>query len=100
MILVKMSKKEVLKKEVLKGGVVKAKTSLAHETGDWGTKIPLIDEKKCIHCMECVAYCPDSALKNIGGKRKGPDLRYCKGCGLCAKICPVKAIKMINKREL
>lgn len=87
------------KKEMEKGGILDAKSSLKNETGSWKVMIPVIDEKKCIHCMKCAAYCPDSAIKNKNGKRTKPDMRYCKGCGLCANICPVGAIKMVPVEE-
>ena len=86
-------------KEEYIGAKLPAASSLKYKTGDWKTKIPYIDEKKCIHCMKCVAYCPENALRNVNGKRTGPNPVYCKGCGVCAKVCPVGAIKMVTIDE-
>lgn len=66
-------------------------------TGAWRVFRPMIDRKKCISCKICFTFCPDSAIKWIGGKPVF-DFQVCKGCGVCAHECPVKAIEM--KRDL
>ncbi len=70
------------------------------KTGDWRSQRPIWDSEKCIHCLFCFIYCPDSSIKvNEEGKMTGIDLDYCKGCGICAEECPKEAIHMeIEKR--
>lgn len=91
-------------KDVPIGGVVDTPgSSRNYPTGTWRTNRPLLNEEKCINCMQCWLYCPDMAIegKIIDDKNKmmGFDLKYCKGCGTCAKICPVDAIEMKPENE-
>jgi pyruvate ferredoxin oxidoreductase delta subunit len=79
------------------GIITKAASALYNKTGSWRAFRPVVDEKKCINCAFCVAYCPENAIKFRNGKRTKIDLDYCKGCGICAQICPVKAIKMVEE---
>jgi pyruvate ferredoxin oxidoreductase delta subunit len=84
-------------KEIPIGGLIlEAGNSETYETGSWRTFRPIWDSDKCIHCLQCWIYCPDSAIQVEGGKVKGIDLKHCKGCGICAVECPekVKAIEM------
>lgn len=84
-------------REIPIGGIVETPGSAKeYQTGEWKAQKPVVDEKKCIHCLICFAYCPDNCFPVADGKRLGPDLKYCKGCGICANICPVKAISMQN----
>ena len=47
----------------------------------------------CIHCDNCVVYCPDMAVKRVGdGYIVLTD--YCKGCGMCVRECPTGSMKM------
>jgi NADPH-dependent glutamate synthase beta subunit-like oxidoreductase len=47
----------------------------------------------CIHCDNCVVYCPDMAIKRVGdGYIVLTD--YCKGCGMCVRECPTGSMKM------
>ena len=47
----------------------------------------------CIHCDQCVIYCPDLAVQRIGeGYRVNTD--YCKGCGVCVRECPTGSMAM------
>jgi len=61
--------------------------------GSWRTFKPVIDYKKCIKCLMCWLYCPDSAYSL--NKKGYPicDYKVCKGCLICGNICPVKCIK-------
>ncbi|MDD4607474.1 MAG: 4Fe-4S binding protein [Patescibacteria group bacterium] len=87
--------------ELKRGAVLKQKqdSSLKYKTGSWRTFKPDFDEAKCIHCLQCVYFCPENCILIKQGKRDKVDLDYCKGCGLCAQICPVQAIKMIKDNK-
>lgn len=69
-------------------------TAKKFKTGDWRSQRPNHIKEKCINCLTCWMYCPDSAVIVEDGKVVGFDYDYCKGCGICASICPVKCIKM------
>lgn len=85
-------------KELDIGGDLPAAASAGFMTGDWRSSRPVVDLKKCIHCMQCVCFCPDDCIKHKEGKRGKTDLGFCKGCGICEKVCPVKCIKMEKER--
>jgi len=76
------------------GGVVPYHTSFAYKTGDWASEQPVIDKEKCISCMNCFYFCPDSAIEMDENFKPDVDYDFCKGCGLCAANCPSKAIEM------
>jgi 2-oxoacid:acceptor oxidoreductase delta subunit (pyruvate/2-ketoisovalerate family) len=78
------------------GGVVVPYDAEQPETGGWrtGTK-PRPDLDRCVNCLLCWLYCPDSAVLLDGTTFVGFDDRYCKGCEICAEICPVNAIEMV-----
>ena len=100
-----MTKKKITKpgwKELLEGClIIGGGTAKEFKTGDWRTKKPILLSEKCINCLACWIYCPDSAVIIKDGKVVGFDYEYCKGCGICANECPVKgkAIKMISEKE-
>ncbi len=49
-------------KEIPIGGlIVEAGNAQEYETGSWRTFRPVRDEEKCIHCLQCWIFCPDSA---------------------------------------
>ncbi|MBU3933672.1 MAG: 4Fe-4S binding protein [Candidatus Omnitrophica bacterium] len=82
-------------KEIPIGGLIdKAGSAAEYKTGDWRTFRPVRDEKKCVHCLICWMYCPDSSILVKDKKMAGFDYEHCKGCGICASVCPVKCIKM------
>lgn len=91
-------------KEIPIGGLIdEAGSSKKFKTGDWRSFRPIWDKEKCIHCMMCVAMCPDDCIPAQGSgndiKRKETDLDYCKGCGICVNVCPAKCIKMKKEAE-
>jgi 2-oxoacid:acceptor oxidoreductase delta subunit (pyruvate/2-ketoisovalerate family) len=89
-------------KEIPIGGlIIEAGNSEKYETGSWRSLRPIRDEDKCIHCLLCWVYCPDSSIIVEDNKVVGLDLEHCKGCGICAKECPPKvvAITMVEESE-
>ena len=89
-------------KAIPRGGLIlEAGNAVNYETGSWRTMRPIRDEEKCIHCLRCWIYCPDSAILVEDGKVVGIDLDHCKGCGICAHECPskVQAITMVLETE-
>ena len=53
---------------------------------------------KCTLCGQCVAFCPDQAVRPARGqKRVVFDYDYCKGCGICAYECPRGAICFVKE---
>ena len=69
-------------------------------TGGWRTgEKPVVDLSKCVNCLLCWIYCPDSAIKLDGTTFDGFDLDHCKGCEICAEVCPVGAIAMVPEER-
>ena len=65
-------------------------------TGGWRTGVkPSVVLTRCIDCLLCWVYCPDSAVVLDGTAFAGFDYDVCKGCELCAAICPQGAIEMV-----
>lgn len=81
--------------------IVGGGTAKEFKTGDWRSERPIFIPEKCINCMTCFMYCPDSAVIIKDGKVAGFDYDYCKGCGICMHECPVKgkAIKMVSEKD-
>jgi pyruvate ferredoxin oxidoreductase delta subunit len=73
-----------------------AGNSELYETGGWRTFKPVINFEKCIQCLYCFIFCPDSSIKVEDAKVVGVDYDHCKGCGICAAECPKDAIDMIE----
>jgi len=65
-------------------------------TGLWRVVKPVVDKSKCKKCTICWKYCPDAAIKLVGGEPV-IDLMYCKGCGICSFDCPAKCIVMVKE---
>ena len=87
-------------KEIPIGGLIlEAGNAQNYNTGSWRTFKPVIDKEKCINCLTCWIFCPDSSIIVSEGKLVGVDYDHCKGCGICAKNCPVKCIQMIKEEK-
>ena len=77
-------------------GAVRPTDAPRTRTGGWRTgEKPAADLSRCVDCLLCWLYCPDSAITLSGKTFAGFDLDYCKGCGICADVCPVDAIEMV-----
>jgi len=77
-------------------GIVRPADAPRPATGGWRTgEAPVADLSRCVNCLLCWLYCPDSAIVLEGETFTGFDLDYCKGCAICAEVCPVDAIAMV-----
>lgn len=86
-------------KDLPEGGIIRdVPTSPEFKTGDWRSRVPKFYENKCVHCLFCWLYCPDSAIKVKDGRIIKFDYDYCKGCGICANVCPHSAIEMVEEK--
>ena len=77
-------------------GAVRPADAARPATGNWRTgERPAVDRSKCVNCLLCWVYCPDSAIVLEGETFTGFDLDSCKGCAICAEVCPAAAIRMV-----
>ena len=90
-----MSEKQKSWRDIPIGGkIIEAGNAEKYKTGGWRVFKPEINKEKCINCLQCWIFCPDSSIKVQDWKMAGFDYEHCKGCGICASICPVKCINM------
>lgn len=76
--------------------IVDPRTAPVPQTGTWRTGVrPEVDVSKCIDCLLCWVFCPDSAVLLDGTAFAGFDHGVCKGCEICAEVCPQGAIEMV-----
>jgi len=78
--------------------VLEPGSSLKYKTGDWRAFRPFVKTEKCVNCLLCWIYCPDSAIVR---REKWVEVNYdyCKGCGICSKECPKEAISMVEEQK-
>ena len=69
---------------------------LTEKNEGWRNKHPIIDQKKCVHCLLCFVLCPDGVIDK-SEEQLTLDYRFCKGCGICANECKVNAILMVRE---
>jgi 2-oxoacid:acceptor oxidoreductase delta subunit (pyruvate/2-ketoisovalerate family) len=50
------------------GTITEPGSSRNYRTGDWRSKRPVFIPEKCINCLTCWMYCPDSAVIVKDGK--------------------------------
>jgi 2-oxoacid:acceptor oxidoreductase delta subunit (pyruvate/2-ketoisovalerate family) len=82
--------------ELPPGGAVDPARSERVQTGAWRTGlVPRADLSRCVNCLLCWIYCPDSAVLLDGTTFAGFDEDVCKGCEICAAVCPVDAVEMV-----
>ena len=55
---------------------------------------PVVDERRCTGCGDCVPVCPVDCLEMRGRVPWLPRPIDCVSCTLCALVCPVDAIGM------
>ena len=81
--------------ELAPGGAVDPREAPRVRTGAWRTGlVPRVDLDRCVNCLLCWIYCPDSAVSLDGTTFVGFDEDLCKGCAICVEVCPTKAIRM------
>lgn len=102
----KIEEKKLTAAELPAGGLLEAGTAQNFKTGSWRSLRPVWNKDKCISCLTCWIYCPDSAIKIAPDPKKttvviGIDYDFCKGCGICARECPdkIKAITMEEEKK-
>jgi 2-oxoacid:acceptor oxidoreductase delta subunit (pyruvate/2-ketoisovalerate family) len=82
-------------------GIVSPRESPRTLTGGWRTGVkPAADLSKCVNCLLCWLYCPDSAIALDGTAFAGFELDVCKGCEICETVCPVGAISMVPEEAV
>ena len=77
-------------------GVVTHDPAQRTRTGNYRTGVrPEVELAKCVDCLLCWLYCPDSAVLLDDVHFASIDLEVCKGCEICAEVCPTGAIEMV-----
>ena len=66
---------------------------LVSKNAGWRSMRTVLEENRCIGCLQCYLYCPDGTIVKHEGKISF-DYDFCKGCGICAGICKPRAIRM------
>ena len=71
---------------------------LVTKNAGWRNVRPVIDNIKCVGCLQCYLYCPDGVIFQDDNK-VDVDYNFCKGCGICVKACPFTAISIRMEAE-
>ncbi len=56
---------------------------------------PILSQKKCTRCGVCVEVCPTGAAGMINGEYPNYDLDLCIGCAQCIAQCPEMALRIL-----
>jgi 2-oxoacid:acceptor oxidoreductase delta subunit (pyruvate/2-ketoisovalerate family) len=84
--------------ELAPGAAVLLDEAVQPSTRGWRTgHKPTIDLTRCVNCLLCWIYCPDSAVLLDGTTLVGFDYAFCKGCEICAEMCPTGAVTMVDE---
>jgi Pyruvate/2-oxoacid:ferredoxin oxidoreductase delta subunit len=57
-------------------------------------ELPLLDERRCTGCGDCVAVCPTRCLEMASPLPWLPRPLECVSCSLCVLLCPDDALRM------
>lgn len=57
-------------------------------------ELPVLDDRKCTGCGDCVHVCPTDCLALAGPLPWLPRPEDCISCELCVWICPVNALHL------
>ena len=81
---------------------------LVTKNDGWRNFRPVIDNQKCVGCLQCYMYCPDGVISKVNkasgseeassGAKVSIDYDFCKGCGICKNICKPGAISMVEEK--
>lgn len=58
------------------------------------TELPILDERRCTGCADCVRACPTACLEMTGALPWLARPGDCVSCAVCEMVCPTDAIKM------
>ena len=84
-------------KDISPAGTIREAGSAAkYNAGSWKTFKPIWHKDRCIQCLQCWIFCPDSAINVNDKKRDEYNYYHCKGCGICEVVCPAKPKKAIT----
>jgi len=61
--------------------------------------IPVVDEKKCTGCMNCIGACPFGIMAYDPEKKKALKCDLCGGAPACVRHCPSKVLVLAGHRE-
>ncbi len=64
-----------------------------------GLSIPVVDEKKCTGCMNCIGACPFGIMVFDPGKKKALKCDLCGGTPACVQHCPSKVLVLAGHGE-
>jgi uncharacterized protein (DUF362 family)/Pyruvate/2-oxoacid:ferredoxin oxidoreductase delta subunit len=54
---------------------------------------PVVDQLRCVQCLQCVTSCPVQAISQNEGRKLEFNYRECINCLCCQEMCPEGAIK-------
>jgi NAD-dependent dihydropyrimidine dehydrogenase PreA subunit len=58
--------------------------------------LPVVDERRCTGCGDCVVVCPADCLAMGGTLPWLPRPADCIACELCVLVCPEEALAMAD----
>ena len=61
--------------------------------------LPVLDERRCTGCGDCVVLCPTNCLEMEGPLPWLPRPLDCIHCAVCVIVCPVDALTLEPELE-